>query len=556
MSNYLTAKNLIDLALQASTHEMALSYLDQATKAAENLPAIEKVNVVLQLCSLYYNTFLDSNKSLTLITSIIELHPNDTELLRGKAAILRGMGNPLAAIEILTQLIQLNKYDISAITTIANIYCYSLGDKQKALQYYEMGYSINSTDLILLQSYFCFLAATEEGNDMTKAHALAQEILSIAPSVKEVAEVLQASALKTLDYDMYEKLNINNNFFDHWVNQLNISPLLFQLARVENLEDMLNLVKFHLAFGERMENLARINPITHKPKPLRSKIRIGILSSDLRNHPVGFFTWPLINNFDRSSFEVYCYSNYPYAADHVQEKISHRADHFQLFNGGNSHSIAQSIADDHLDILLEVGGPTSYGRSDICTYRAAPVQISWLGYPHSIGFPTTIDHIIVDRYIKPDNTELLIEKPCIMPHTWVNIDKTIFPTTPIAPSIPEIRNGYITLGTLNATYKLTPKTFEIWAEIMHMIPNSKFLYVRPQAASQTLRDNFRSHMKKHSIAPDRISFAATMRNYLDYYNHIDIALDTFPHTGGTTTCESLWMGVPVVTLVGPSFSKE
>lgn len=280
------------------------------------------------------------------------------------------------------------------------------------------------------------------------------------------------------------------------------------------------------------------------------------MSSDLRNHPVGYFTWPIIEHLDRSQFELYVYSFYPYEPGHIQKSFIENVDSFKSYREENTPTIAQSIADDQVDILFELGGMTSHNNIEVCAYKPAPIQVSWLGYPHSIGLPTTIDFIMLDPFINPKEKKLLIEKPFIMPETWVSLDKLGFSDKPITEQIPQDRNGYITFGTMNMPHKYTPQTFAIWAKIMHMVPNSKFLYVRPEALIPTLQENFSKYMGMHGINADRISFAGCRINPINYYNDIDIALDTFPHTGGTTTCEALWMGVPVVSLVGESFFER
>jgi len=551
--------NLLNLAFNAlkeNNKGMAVTHMDQADFVLSNAATIspEEIGTALQLASLYYN-IQQPDKSLSLITKMLHLAPSNIDLLRGRAIILRGMGKAQEAASQLESIVQNNQRDVASITILANIYQFSLGDRAKAAHYYELAYITAPDDLELLQSYCASLTANGGGANLTKAYQLAQKILSISPSIESVAEVLQSLSLKVLDYDMYEKIADKKGLTDRWLNQLNMSPFLFRMGRVKTLDDRLELVKNHRAYGTKMESISKLKPI-NKTTHVNKKVRIGLLSSDLRNHPVAYFVWPIIKHLDRSRFEIYCYSCYPYAADHMQSNIAQAVDSFKLYPSAHSHTIAQAISDDQVDILFELGGPTSFGRSDICTYRPAPIQIAWLGYPHSIGFPTTMDYIMLDPYINPATPGLIIEKPFIMPHTWVALDPTTFPSTAINSIIPEDRNGYITLGTLNAPYKITDEAFKVWAQIMHMFPGSRFLYGRFEADSSALQQNFIKHMLSYGISADRVSFASTRVNHLSCYNNIDIAVDTFPHTGGTTTCEALWMGVPVVTLVGQAFFER
>jgi len=217
--------------------------------------------------------------------------------------------------------------------------------------------------------------------------------------------------------------------------------------------------------------------------------------------------------------------------------------------------IAQRIHDDGIDILFELGGSTRYNRLDVLAYKPAPLQVSWLGYPHSAGIEA-IDHILVDPYINPPDPALLIEKPFIVPESWVVMGKLGFRDIPIEPGIPQDRAGALTFGTMNNPYKYTPELFRLWADVMHRVPQSRFLFVRPEAGAVSFRRNICAEFARHGIAAGRIDFESVRGRHMPHYNRIDIALDTAPHTGGTTTCEALWMGVPTVSLVGPAFFER
>ena len=144
------------------------------------------------------------------------------------------------------------------------------------------------------------------------------------------------------------------------------------------------------------------------------KIRIGFLSSDLREHPVGWFAWPLIKHLDRNKFDVYCYYPHNYTGEELQVKFMERAEKFSFCKRHTTRSIASMINNDQIDILIDMAGYTTLNRIEVMSYKPAPIQISWLGYPHSTGIKT-IDYIILDPYIKPPINDLLIEKPLVLP---------------------------------------------------------------------------------------------------------------------------------------------
>ncbi len=279
------------------------------------------------------------------------------------------------------------------------------------------------------------------------------------------------------------------------------------------------------------------------------------MSSDLRDHPVTYFALPIFQHYDRSRFEIFCYTFYPAPPDPAQIYIGQRVTAMRSMAEASDGEIAQRITDDDLDILFELGGTTRYNRLAVMAYRAAPVQASWLGYPHSAGLDT-IDFILVDPYLKPKDPALLIEKPLEMPESWVSLGPFGFHDVPIEAAPPEERQGALTFGTMNNPYKYTPEMFALWASVMHRVEGSRFLFARTEAAAPCFRENIARQFESHGIARDRIECLAVRGHHLRHYNRIDVALDTAPHTGGTTTCETLWMGVPVVTLVGEAFFER
>jgi predicted O-linked N-acetylglucosamine transferase (SPINDLY family) len=194
-------------------------------------------------------------------------------------------------------------------------------------------------------------------------------------------------------------------------------------------------------------------------------------------------------------------------------------------------------------------------RPEIMAYRPAAVQASWVGYPHSTGL-STVDYIVVDPFILPADGELLVEKPLCLAHTWVVLSQPGFADEPIASTLPEARAGHLTFGTMNNPYKYSPAMLDTWAEIMRAAPGSRLRFVRPEGGVAAFRDNLSRFFEARGVEPDRLQFNAVRGAHLKHYNAIDISLDTFPHTGGTTTCETLWMGVPVVSLVGPAFFER
>jgi predicted O-linked N-acetylglucosamine transferase (SPINDLY family) len=317
------------------------------------------------------------------------------------------------------------------------------------------------------------------------------------------------------------------------------------------------LVEWHRVWGRAADAMAARTPLAMPAVRTRhAKLRVGLMSSDLRNHPVSYFALPLIELYDRKRFELFCYSFYEGEEDGVQKHIRGQVDGFRLAPGIPDRDAAQMIANDQLDMLFELGGSTWMNKLKVMAWRPARLQASWLGYPHSAGLET-IDHILVDPFILPEDPALLIEKPFLVNRSWVVLGRLGFgPQIEILPTLPEERQGHLTFGTANNPYKYNATAMRLWASIMREVEGSHFLFIRPEGGTEAFRDNIRKLFASEGVAPERIEFEAVRATHMPHYNRIDIALDTFPQTGGTTTCEALWMGVPTVTLVGPAFFER
>lgn len=561
-----------ELLLHHPNHPEGLRLMAAAyTKLQEHDKALECLTLALSydhnnhliavdLCGCYYNQ-QNYDKALAIVDELINANPQDLNFLRIKGMILRQLKCIPECIALFEKILTIDPYEVKTLVALGNAYHSSLNDSARAKDLYYRAYRINPNDLEISQQ-LCHLLLAVRGDknsedNLDRAVEISYQMLKSSLAVNQVSWVAQGAFLHSLDYDGYDKLGDSKNMMKAWINAGHVAPLILQMSRVKNIEDRLFLLEMHKCWGQKIERAAANNPVARKVRQnLSNKTRVGIFSSYLNNSPVGYFTWPVVTHMDRNKFELYCYSASPYK-DHIQQGIMNRADKFTIYDEVSRGSkVAQSMMDDQLDIVFEMGGVTTYNRIEAFAYRVAPVQVSWLGYPHSIGLPTAIDYIVVDPYIKPEDTRLLIEKPFLLPETWVALDEVGFTDFSITSATPEERNGYITFGTLNAGYKFTLEALEAWSNIMKAFPDSKFLCVRPDTRFKVFRDNFYKHMQKYGINSERINFIAADVNHLNCYNYIDISLDTFPHTGGTTTCESLWMGVPVVTLVGEAFFER
>ncbi len=326
--------------------------------------------------------------------------------------------------------------------------------------------------------------------------------------------------------------------------------LIYQLPRVVTPEDRREVLAQHSAWGEQAERAAAGPPIIRPPRPAGTSLRVGFLSSDLRIHVVTAFADPLIEFAKDNDVELYCYSAHPGRPDAAQQAITGIVAGYRHLPSAPTRQIAQAIADDALDVLIEIGGSTNTNRAEVMAHRLAPVQASWLGYPHSVGL-RTIDYLIVDPELVPRDPSLILERPLQLPRTWLTCSSGFFrPEPAVTQELPELRKGYVTFGSANSTYKYSAGTLQAWARVLAAVPHSRFMIVRPEGGSQLFREAVQAQFAREGVGGDRIEFVVTRGGHLPHYAEIDISLDTMPQTGGTTTCEALWMGVPVVTLAG------
>lgn len=286
------------------------------------------------------------------------------------------------------------------------------------------------------------------------------------------------------------------------------------------------------------------------PDPAGRRIRIGYVSSDFRGHSVAYFMAGVIGTHDRNAFEVFCYST-THAPDWMTKNFIRMAEHFVDLAGRDDHAAAARIEADGIDILVDLGGHTSGNRLGIFAHRPAPVQATYLGYPATTGC-AFMDYRLVDAITDPPGsessaTEKLVRLPAPFLAYYPHPD-----SPPPAPP-PALANGHVTYGSFNNAIKISDETIHLWSQVLNADPGARLLLKSKQFSGEGVVEACRARFAEQGVAPTRIDFEGPThgaREHLASYGKIDIALDTFPYHGTTTTCEALWMGVPVVTLVG------
>jgi protein O-GlcNAc transferase len=301
-----------------------------------------------------------------------------------------------------------------------------------------------------------------------------------------------------------------------------------------------------------------IRPHDNSRDPNR-KLRIGYVSPDFRRHVVGRNILPLVREHDRNQFEVFCYST-SQRHDDFTNQFSAASEGWRNIAKFSDESAAQMIREDRIDILVDLALHMSGSRLLIFARKPAPVQATFGGYPGTTGVET-IDYRLTDPYLDPlsstgsgqgnqkdaDYSEQTIR----LAHSFWCYDAAAWElsASPAVNELPALSSGRITFGCLNNFCKTNDKTLFLWAKVLDRIPSSRLLLLSPQG-------EHRRHVREKLF--DRVDFAEFQprQKYLEIYNRIDLGLDTFPYNGHTTSLDSLWMGVPVISLAGKTAASR
>jgi protein O-GlcNAc transferase len=309
----------------------------------------------------------------------------------------------------------------------------------------------------------------------------------------------------------------------------------------------------HKKWGDATQAaVAHLRRPYHRDRDLKRPLRIGYISGDFKLHSVSMFFEHVYNHHDHERFQIYCYSNTPHS-DMVTERMKEKADGWRdIYKIRSDVEVAELIHEDKIDILVDLAGHTAYNRLGVLALKPAPIQVTYLGYPNTTGL-TLVDYRITDAYADPPGmTEKYhTEKLMRLPKSFLCYNPVdIFP--PVS-ELPALSAGYITFGCCNNPTKITPNVVAVWAEILKRLPNARILLKNMRYTDSSVREIFWGHFEEHGVDRQRVHLVGDRQSipeHLQIYNEIDIGLDPFPYNGTTTTCETLWGGVPVVVLAG------
>jgi predicted O-linked N-acetylglucosamine transferase (SPINDLY family) len=358
---------------------------------------------------------------------------------------------------------------------------------------------------------------------------LARDLLQ-AGEIQEGFDLLQKSVQKAPDHP-----DIRSNFLNH----------------LHHLPDLDPRVIFdeHKQWG-RLHAKPALAALSHNndADPDR-RLRVGYISPDFRIHSVAYFFEPLLDAHNHLAIEVYGYGNVAFP-DQMTQRLERKFDRYRNIRGLGDETVASIIEQDQLDILVDLAGHSDGNRLLVLARKPAPIQVTYLGYPDTTGMQA-VDYRLADSLADlPQSQKFHTEKLIFLSQGFLCYRPADF-APPVAP-LPALRKGYITFGSFNNSCKVNPTIMALWAQILKANGDSRLLLKFRAGDDKGVRDNYFRQFERLGIPRDRVNICGFKPavEHLQLYGQVDIALDTYPYNGTTTTCDALWMGVPVISLVG------
>jgi protein O-GlcNAc transferase len=288
----------------------------------------------------------------------------------------------------------------------------------------------------------------------------------------------------------------------------------------------------------------------------RGRIRFGFVSPDFGMHPVGQFLIRLLENLRlEQRSETYCYSD-RIARDQMTGRLKAESDGWRDMVGASDEQLALQIRDDDVDVLFDLAGHTGQNRLLVFARKPAPVQVTWAGYVGTTGLQA-MDYVLADRFEIPTGAESYYQEEVLrMPDGWVCYAPPAY--APQVTALPALQSAGVTFGCFNNPAKITPQAIEVWARILRRLPEARLVLMFKGWDNPGLARRAVEMFELHGIDPARLEFRGWSLHdrLLAEYQRVDVALDPFPYAGGLTTCEALWMGVPVVTCPFETFASR
>ncbi len=479
-------------------------------------------------------------EALPLISKAVSLTPENATIYSNLGLVFEAVGKADLAESAYRYSIHLQPQNPEALYNLGNI-CKKQGKLSEAIAHYLRASQVRPDAEIWNNLGNAYLedaqimqaeAAYRKAIALEPTHAQAHYNLSHALREQgRIAEALAACAEA-------KRLNPNDgNAF---------SNFLLMLHYQENDPATLHAHALEWAARFAPENV-QMGGLTFDRDPAR-RLRIGYVSGDFKNHPIGYFMESVLAAHDKKQVEIFCYANQNIVQE-ITQRLQQSSDHWRNIFDVSDDAAAHIIRDDQIDVLIDLSGHTEGNRLGIFARKPAAIQASWIGYLDTLGMKA-MDYIICDGLtIPPQQEKFYTEAPLRLPDSFLCFTP---PEIAIAPARGE---GPFTFGCFNNIAKITPAMVKIYAEILQKIPHAQFCFKGKQWTDAGVRARFVTLFAEQNIPESRLIFEGVSKRqeYFKTYHQVDIILDTFPYNGGTTTVEALWMGVPVLALAGDTF---
>lgn len=475
-----------------------------------------------------------------LYREILSREPNNADAIQMLGVLAFDKGDVRLAVELLRRAITL-KPDAAQYHGNLGMVLASAGRLDDAITAYRMALMINAD---YPEAQYNLGLALQQAGKLTEAVARFAFAVSLRPAYEDAHVGLGNALGQTGKLD--EALASYRRAIELHPRSKAWHSLLYSLHFTDCGPE--KLLQEHLRWARACGFVINTAERSHSNSPASDgRLRIGYLSPDFSTHPVGRFMLPLLANHDRREFQVFCYSDVP-RPDWLTERLRSHAECWHDTARLSDDELAKLVQRHRIDILVDLAIHTG-PRMAVFARKPAPVQLNYLAYCSTSGL-RAIDYRLTDRYLDPPGgPEYYTETSIRLPRTYWCYQP--LPNTPDVGPPPALRNGYVTFGCLNSFRKVNPAVLRTWGSLLQTVPASRLLLHAHQGSH---RREVLEFLQRQGVDPQRIQFAGPqpLAEYWKQYALIDIALDPFPYPGGTTTCDALWMGVPVVSLAGPT----
>jgi protein O-GlcNAc transferase len=520
----------------------------------------------------------DLDKAIHSYKQAINIKPDYAQAYNNMGNVLKSKRDPEQAIDSFKQAIKY-KSDFAEAYSNMGAVLHEEGDIEAAIDSYEQALRIrpnyadafNNMGVSLADkgeieaSIECYKQALKIKPDYAGAYYNIGHALVVKGELEHGIQSLEMALKYSPDYQLAlaKKLHQQAHICD-WTGiqkDQNLIPILGITDKAVDPFGMMALEDAPERHRMRSEVYAKStfkkNPLPLAPKPSQKpqRLRIGYFSADFKNHQVMYALIEVLEQHNRELFEVYAYSFGPDTSDEMRQRVIKAVDVFDNVKHMNNQTIALLARQDKIDIAIDLTGYTKNSRTGVFAYRAAPVQITMLGYPGTLG-TSFIDYIMTDQtWLPPENQKFFSEKPIYLPYSQCALEANIplLDTTPTRTELGLPEEGFV-FCAINSAYKITPTEFDIWMRLLLQVDGSVLWLLE---SNQWARGNLVKEAEARGIDSERLVFqplmvtdAASQQQYLSQFRQADLYLDTFIYGAGSTACNVLWAGVPVLTLIG------